>query len=118
MEEELKSFVKVWVSVTISVSYCYYIPSKIKSGVHRLLSVLPRVSWERLSFLIRVMFLVLPLCFVFMIFSSTTAFCLSLLANFKLILFAFDKGPLLPLPTNLFRFICLYLLLNQASKEP
>ncbi|AAF79269.1 F12K21.17 [Arabidopsis thaliana] len=108
MEEELKSFVKVWGSAIISVSYCYYIPSKIKSGVHRLLSVLP----------VCVLFLVLPLFFVFTIFSSTTAFCLSILANFKLILFAFDKGPLLPLPANLFRFICFTCLPIKIQKNP
>ncbi|CAA0266067.1 unnamed protein product [Arabidopsis thaliana] len=108
MEEELKSFVKVWGSAIISVSYCYYIPSKIKRGVHRLLSVLP----------VCVLFLVLPLFFVFTIFSSTTAFCLSILANFKLILFAFDKGPLLPLPTNLFRFICFTCLPIKLQTKP
>ncbi|CAN7122229.1 unnamed protein product [Brassica rapa subsp. narinosa] len=34
------------------------------------------------------------------------ALFLSWLANFKLMLFAFDQGPLYPLPANLYRFIC------------
>ncbi|XP_019087619.1 PREDICTED: probable long-chain-alcohol O-fatty-acyltransferase 11 [Camelina sativa] len=96
MDEELKNFIKVWVSVIISASYCYYVPTRIKSGIFRFLSVRPVCA----------LFLVLPLFFSSVHFSGSTAFFLSWLANVKLILFCFDKGPLFPLPSNLPRFIC------------
>ncbi|CAA7021097.1 unnamed protein product [Microthlaspi erraticum] len=95
MEEELKNFTKVWISAIISISYCYYLSTRIKSGVLRLLSVLP----------VCVLFLLLPLFFSSVHFTGSIAFFISWLANFKLILFAFDKGPLSPLPPNLSLFI-------------
>ncbi|KAG7538031.1 Wax synthase domain [Arabidopsis suecica] len=96
MEEELMSLIKVWVYATISISYCYYISTRIKAGVFRLLSVLP----------VCVLFLVLPLFVSSVHFSGSTAFFLAWLANFKLILLSFDQGPLFPLPPNLSRLIC------------
>ncbi|XP_010449529.1 PREDICTED: probable long-chain-alcohol O-fatty-acyltransferase 3 [Camelina sativa] len=96
MDEQLKNFIKVWISATISISYCYYISARIKAGVFRLLSVLP----------VCVLFLVFPLFFSSVHFSGSIAFFLSWLANFKLILFSFDQGPLSPLPLTLSRFIC------------
>ncbi|KAL1209650.1 putative long-chain-alcohol O-fatty-acyltransferase 3 [Cardamine amara subsp. amara] len=96
MEEELKNFIKVWVSAIISISYCYYASTRIKAGVFRLLSVLPVCA----------LFLLFPLFFSSVHFSGSTAFFLSWLANFKLILFCLDQGPLSPLPSNLSRFIC------------
>ncbi|CAH8279758.1 unnamed protein product [Arabidopsis lyrata] len=96
MEEELKNLIKVWVYATISISYCYYISTRIKAGVFRLLSVLPVCA----------LFLVLPLFFSSVHFSEAAAFFFTWLANFKLILFCFDQGPLFPLPSNLSRFIC------------
>ncbi|ESQ42916.1 hypothetical protein EUTSA_v10015854mg, partial [Eutrema salsugineum] len=96
MEEELKNFIKVWVSAIISVSYCYYLSTRIKVGVFRLLSVLPVCA----------LFLVLPLFFSSVHFTGFTAFSLTWLANFKLILFSFDKGPLFPAPPNISHFIC------------
>ncbi|CAL9243650.1 unnamed protein product [Arabidopsis halleri] len=96
-EEELKNFIKVWISaIIISISYCYYLSSRIKAGVIRLLSVLPVCA----------LFLVFPLFFSYVHFSGCIAFFLSWLANFKLILFSFDQGPLSPLPRTLSRFIC------------
>ncbi|ESQ42915.1 hypothetical protein EUTSA_v10014033mg [Eutrema salsugineum] len=95
MEEELKNLIKVWVSAIISVSYCYYLSTRIKAGVFRLLSVLPVVA----------LFLLLPLFFSSLHLSGAAAFFFTWLANFKLILFSFDKGPLFPLPQNLSRFI-------------
>ncbi|EOA14624.1 hypothetical protein CARUB_v10027883mg [Capsella rubella] len=96
MDGELKNFIKVWISATISIAYCYYISARIKAGVFRLLSVLPVCA----------LFLLLPLFFSSVHFSELTAFFLTWLANFKLILFCFDQGPLVPLPSNLSRFIC------------
>ncbi|KFK27125.1 hypothetical protein AALP_AA8G338100 [Arabis alpina] len=96
MEEELKNFIKVWVSAIISISYCYYISTRIKAGLSRLLSVLPVCA----------LFLVFPLFFSSVHSSGSLSFFLTWLANFKLILFSFDQGPLFPLPPNLTRFIC------------
>ncbi|CAA7021096.1 unnamed protein product [Microthlaspi erraticum] len=110
MEEELKSLVKVWVCTIVSISYCYYLPPKIKAGVFRFLAVFPVCS----------MFLVLPMLFSISIFSSYTAFLLSALSNIRLLLFAFDQGPLVPLPPNLFKFICFTcfpILLQQNPKS-
>ncbi|CDY19925.1 BnaC09g31910D [Brassica napus] len=95
MEEELKNFIKVWFYAIISVSYCYYLSSRIKPGALRLLSVLPVIA----------LFLFIPLFFSSVHFSGASAFFFTWLANFKLILFSFDKGPLYPLPQNLSRFI-------------
>ncbi|CAA7021122.1 unnamed protein product [Microthlaspi erraticum] len=108
MEEELKSLVFVGVCAIISVSYCYYLPPKIKAGVFRLLSILPVCA----------LFLALPLFFSLSIFSSIAAFLLSGLANLRLILFAFDQGPLFPLPSNLFRFTCFTCFPIQLQQNP
>ncbi|EFH42348.1 hypothetical protein ARALYDRAFT_495618 [Arabidopsis lyrata subsp. lyrata] len=96
MEEELNLFIEVWVSAIISVTYCYYLPLKIKTSVLRLLYVLPVCA----------LFLALPMFFSTVHFSFTIAFFLSGLAVPKLILFALEKGPLFPLPHNLLQFIC------------
>ncbi|CAH8389851.1 unnamed protein product [Eruca vesicaria subsp. sativa] len=96
MEEELKNFMKVWVSAIMSITYCYYFSTRIKAGVIRLVSVLP----------VCVLFLFLPLFFSSVHFTGFTAFSLTWLATFKLILFSFDKGPLYPLPPNISQFIC------------
>ncbi|CAF1760759.1 probable long-chain-alcohol O-fatty-acyltransferase 5 [Brassica napus] len=108
MDEELKSLIKVWISAIISISYCYYIPPRIKSGVPRLCSLCPVLA----------LFLVLPLCFSSVHLSLITAFFLTWLANFKLILFSFDKGPLIPLPPSLSRFICFTCFPIKAQQNP
>ncbi|CAA7021158.1 unnamed protein product [Microthlaspi erraticum] len=108
MDEELKIFIKVWVYAIISVTYCYYISSRIKTGVLRLLSIIP----------------VCALLYLLPLFSSSrklymipfTAFCLH--ANLKLFLFAFDQGPLFPLPSNLPRFICFTCLPVELQQNP
>ncbi|KAL1209649.1 putative long-chain-alcohol O-fatty-acyltransferase 4 [Cardamine amara subsp. amara] len=108
MEEELKNFIKVWISAIISTSYCYYLSTKIKAGVFRLLSVLPVCA----------LFLVLPLFLSSVHFSGSTAFALTWLANFKLILFSFDQGPLFPIPPNISQFICLTCFPIKPQKNP
>jgi len=108
MDEELKNLIKVWVSAIISISYCYYIPPRIKSGAPRFLSVSPVLA----------LFLVLPLFFSSLHLSLITAFFLTWLANFKLILFSFDKGPLIPIPTNLPRFFCFTCFPIKVQQNP
>ncbi|CAA7021157.1 unnamed protein product [Microthlaspi erraticum] len=108
MDDELNIFIKVWVSAIISVTYSYYLSSRIKAGVLRLLSITPVCA----------LFFLLPLFSSSKIFVSITAFCLPGLASLKLILFAFDQGPLFPLPTNLTRFICFTCLPIKLQKNP
>ncbi|KAF8095263.1 hypothetical protein N665_0338s0018 [Sinapis alba] len=96
IEEELNCFIKICVSTLISVCYCYYVSPKIKPGVFRLLSVLPLCA----------LFSVFPLFMSSAHGTFITSSFLTLHANFKLILFAFDTGPLFPLPSNLSHFLC------------
>ncbi|KAJ4911269.1 putative long-chain-alcohol O-fatty-acyltransferase 1 [Raphanus sativus] len=96
MEEELRKLSKVWISAIVSICYCYLISSRISKGVLRLLTILP----------VCILFLVLPLSFSSVHFCVISALFFSWIANFKLILFAFDQRPLFPRPANLYRFIC------------
>ncbi|CAH2069865.1 unnamed protein product [Thlaspi arvense] len=108
MEEELRNFIKVWISALISISYCYYISSKISKGFLRLLSLLP----------IFIIFLLIPLFVSSVHFCVISTFFLSWLANFKLLLFAFDQGPLTPLPSNLSRFFCFASFPIKTNQNP
>ncbi|XP_043706889.1 probable long-chain-alcohol O-fatty-acyltransferase 5 [Telopea speciosissima] len=93
---ELKNIFKVWVLVFASLSYCYLIARRIAKGKLRLLSIIPVLC----------LFLLLPLNFSSIHLRGLTAFFLSWLANFKLLLFAFGKGPLSLNPSMpLLRFI-------------
>ncbi|KAK6917827.1 Wax synthase domain [Dillenia turbinata] len=102
MGGEIKNFVEVWLLVFISLCYCYYGGKFIPKGTLRLLSILPIVS----------LFLYLPLKLHSMHLGGITSFFIAWLANFKLLLFAFDKGPLSSSSSSsssisLFRFIAL-----------
>ncbi|XP_065848099.1 acyl-CoA--sterol O-acyltransferase 1-like [Euphorbia lathyris] len=84
MEEgggEVVNFIKVWTTVVISLCYCYGIRNK---GIKKLIFVFPVVC----------LFLYLPLNLSSPHLGGTTAFFIAWLANFKLLLFAFGKGPL------------------------
>lgn len=104
----MRNLIKVWISALISTSYCYYISSKISKGVLRRLSLLP----------IFIIFLLLPLLFSSVHFCVISAFFLTWLANFKLLLFAFDLEPLSPLPSNLIRFFCFACFPIKTNKNP
>ncbi|CAH8358810.1 unnamed protein product [Eruca vesicaria subsp. sativa] len=108
MEEDLRNLSKVWISALVSICYCYFISSRISKGVLRLLSILP----------VCVLFLVLPLFLSSVHFCGSTALFFSWLANFKLLLFAFDQGPLCPLPPNLYRFICFACFPIKVKQNP
>ncbi|KAF5445925.1 hypothetical protein F2P56_031598 [Juglans regia] len=84
MEGEINNFIKVWFSVFVSLSYCYAISKVVSKGPTRLLCVLPIVCF----------FIFLPLNLHSIHLGGTTAFFIGWLANFKLLLFAFGKGPL------------------------
>ncbi|TMX04899.1 hypothetical protein EJD97_004078 [Solanum chilense] len=81
---ELQNFIRVWFAAIGALCYCYYCVTRIPSGVLRLLFVLPIVYF----------FLILPLDLSSFHLGAPTIFYLVWLANFKLLLFCFDRGPL------------------------
>ncbi|KAK1583831.1 hypothetical protein Q3G72_027409 [Acer saccharum] len=110
MSSEISNFFQVLVLVMASLSYCYYIASRIPTGLFRLLSVLPVVY----------LFIILPLRLSSANLGGLTAFLLVWLANFKLLLFSVNQGPLSPLPPNLFHFIsvaCLPIKIKPPSSS-
>ncbi|CAN8301832.1 unnamed protein product [Cochlearia groenlandica] len=108
MEQDLLNLIKVWIFALISITYCYYISSKITKGGFRLLSVLP----------ICFMFLALPLFLSSIHFRGISALIFTWLANSNLLLFAFDQGPLYPLPSSLYRFVCLACFPIKIRQKP
>ncbi|GKU88565.1 hypothetical protein SLEP1_g2815 [Rubroshorea leprosula] len=84
MERETLSFMKVWLSVIASLCYCYAIGRKVPQGTKRLICFLPIIC----------LFLFLPLNLSSPHLGGVTGFFIAWLANFKLLLFAFGKGPL------------------------
>ncbi|KAI3688495.1 hypothetical protein L2E82_46114 [Cichorium intybus] len=96
MEAIAKNIIVYVSSVTASLSYCYFVSSKIPKGFYRFISLIP----------IFYIFTILPLRCIFVF---TTAICFSFttwLMNFKLIRFAFDldESPYRP-SDSLLRFI-------------
>ncbi|KAI3851126.1 hypothetical protein MKW98_013932 [Papaver atlanticum] len=115
---EFGRFIKVWCTVFSSLTYCYYIARNIPKGFPRLLSVLPIVY----------IFSLLPLNLTSIHFTIGVGFFISWLANFKLLLFCYDSGPLSsnPLPVlpsstssmTLLRFLaiaCLPIMIKQSN---
>lgn len=94
---ELMNLAKVWLSVFVSLTYCFYITKIIPKGTFRFLSLLPILS----------LFFFLPLKLSSVHFSGITGFFISWLANFKLFLLAFGKGPLTSNSLSLPRFLAL-----------
>ena len=111
-ESEMKNFAKVWLLVFISLSYCYGIGKFVCRGIPRLISVIPIVC----------LFLLLPINLSSVHLGGTTAFFIAWLANFKLLLFAFGKGPLSSHPSlSLGRFValaCFPIKFQQIKETP
>ncbi|XP_062075871.1 acyl-CoA--sterol O-acyltransferase 1-like [Humulus lupulus] len=91
MEGEMNNLIKVWLSVTVSLSYCYVMSKLVSKGTKRLIFFLPIIC----------LFLFLPLKLNSVNLVGGTSFCISWLANFKLLLLAFNKGPLASNPSSL-----------------
>ncbi|KAK2639860.1 hypothetical protein Ddye_027655 [Dipteronia dyeriana] len=104
---EIKKLLKVWIISITSLSYCYLISSRFPKGLARILSLLPIIS----------LFTLLPLNLSNFHFIGVTSFFLTWLANFKLLLFAFDQGPLSS-PTKLFHFILVASLPIKIKPHP
>ncbi|KAF6138780.1 hypothetical protein GIB67_039119 [Kingdonia uniflora] len=111
MGEELKNLAKVWFIVFASLCYVYFIVSKISKHRLRLLSLAPIVA----------LFTILPLYISSIHLCGLTAFFVTWLCSFKLLLFAFNQGPLSssPLP-SLLHFIsiaCLPIKLQSQTSS-
>ncbi|CAL5411826.1 unnamed protein product [Camellia sinensis] len=97
LEWEISNFVKVWLSVIVSLCYCYVSAKVVPKGLPRFFTFIPLLS----------LFLVLPLNLHSMHLGGTSAFFISWLATFKLLLFAFHKGPLSDPSLSLPKFIAI-----------
>ncbi|KAI6704621.1 hypothetical protein NL676_007583 [Syzygium grande] len=106
---EMYNFIKVWLSVFAALSYCYVIGKIAPRGGPRFVGVLPVVC----------LFLVLPLGLSSMHLGGSSAFFIAWLANFKLLLFAFGRGPLASDPSiSVPRFIALACLPIKIQPDP
>lgn len=85
-EGEAKNLIFVWISAVAALCYCHRISRSVAVGLGRLLCLLPVV----------ILFILLPLNLTTITFGSLSAFFLAWLANFKIGLLAFGKGPLSP----------------------
>ncbi|KAF3453374.1 hypothetical protein FNV43_RR03814 [Rhamnella rubrinervis] len=108
MDGEIRRFIKVWMVAITCIWYCYYIAAGIPRGVKRLISLIP----------ILYVFTILPLDLHSFHLGAPTSFFLVWLANFKLLLFAFDRGPLYQTPPTLFHFISIASLPIQIRQHP
>ncbi|KAK7320339.1 hypothetical protein VNO77_29738 [Canavalia gladiata] len=112
LEGEVKSLIKVWISIIASLCYCYLISSKIPKGVYRFLSLIP----------ILYLFTFLPLQLSSVLQTGVTSFFITWLTNFKLLLFTFDLGPLSSNPPKslplFLSFACLPIRLSQTQTNP
>lgn len=111
LQGEVWNFIKVWISVYISLFYCYFVSKIVPKGTKRLFSILPVVS----------LFFILPLYLHTMHLGITSAFFISWLTNFKLLLLAFDRGHLSDPSISLPRFVavaCLPIKIRQQIPSP
>ncbi|KAI9124274.1 hypothetical protein K1719_005574 [Acacia pycnantha] len=99
MENEIMNYVMAWLQVITSLCYCFLTGKLLP----------PSRSFLRLFLLLPVvfLFLYLPLNLHSLHLGGTFAFFIAWLANFKLFLFAFNKGPLSLPSLSLPRFIAL-----------
>ncbi|KAK1430072.1 hypothetical protein QVD17_12567 [Tagetes erecta] len=82
--QELKTLIKLWFYAISSICYCYFIPLHISHCIPRLLTLLPIIT----------LFFILPLEISTVHLAFPAFFFLTWLANFKLLLFALNRGPL------------------------
>lgn len=108
MEGEINNFIKVWISVYISLSYCYFAGKIVPKGKLRLLTLLPVIS----------LFLALPLNLHTMHLGGMTAFFIAWLSNFKLLMFAFGIGPLSHPSLSLLHFLAIGSLPIKIQQNP
>nr|GMC72428.1 probable long-chain-alcohol O-fatty-acyltransferase 5 [Ipomoea batatas] len=83
-DDEMKNLTYVWISVSACLLHSYFISAKIPKGTLRLISLTP----------VFYLFTILPLFLSSAVLSAIVSFFFTWLSNFKLLLFAFDRGPL------------------------
>ncbi|KAK9049419.1 hypothetical protein SSX86_031612, partial [Deinandra increscens subsp. villosa] len=96
MAIEIHNILIFFSTILASLSYSYFISSNLPSGIYKLISLLP----------IFYLFTILPLLLSSAITTAITAFFFTWIANFKLVLFAFNRPPLHP-TKSLTRFIAI-----------
>ncbi|KAM3201601.1 acyl-CoA-sterol O-acyltransferase 1-like [Capsicum annuum] len=95
MEGEIHNFIVVWAIILISLYYSHTIAKFISIGKSRFVAIIPIVC----------LFFILPLYLTSINLGGITSFFIAWLATFKILLFAFGKGPLSstpPLPLSTF----------------
>ncbi|XP_075085200.1 acyl-CoA--sterol O-acyltransferase 1-like [Nicotiana tabacum] len=111
MEGEIHNFMVIWAIVLTSLCYSHTIAKFFPKGKSRFLAIIPIVC----------LFFTLPLYLTSINLGSTTSFFIAWLANFKLLLFAFGKGPLSstpPLPLSTFiPLACLPIKFQSSSTK-
>ncbi|KAI3795755.1 hypothetical protein L1987_38412 [Smallanthus sonchifolius] len=109
LKEEMSNLIKVSCYTYISLVYCFFVGKIVPKGLPRLLTILPII----------ILFLTIPLSLTSVHSIGVISFFISWLANFKLILFAFEKGPLssrsIPLAT-FFATACFPIHVTQSTK--
>lgn len=88
IEGEIGNFIMVWTVATASLCYSYIVGKVVPRGRCRLVALLPPIA----------ILLLLPLRLTSIHLAGPSSFFLSWLSTFKLLLFAFGKGPLSPNP--------------------
>lgn len=84
MEGEISNFVFVSATILSSLCYCYTVDKIFPKGILRLLAIIP----------VACLFIYLPLNLTTIHLGGTSSFFIAWLGSFKLLLFAFNKGPL------------------------
>lgn len=84
MEGEIKNVSGVWMAVMAALCYCRLISATLPKGKWRLVCFAP----------VFYLFSILPLYLSSAFITAVTAFFITWLATFKLLLLAFDRGPL------------------------
>ncbi|XP_050383009.1 probable long-chain-alcohol O-fatty-acyltransferase 5 [Argentina anserina] len=111
MEDEIKIIFKIGLSVFASLSYTYFISSKIPQGKLRFFSLLPIVY----------LFFILPLYLSTALPAGVISLFVTWIGTFKLLLFSFGSGPLSsqPPPKSLILFIFLtcFPIKTQSSNQ-
>lgn len=110
MEDELRNFIMIWASAILCLFYCNVVSVFVRKGMPRLMAMLPVI----------LLFFIAPLhCLHTCHLGLATVFCLSWIANFKLLLLSFDAGPLSDLSLPLVHFLALACLpIIKASSAP
>nr|GEX90275.1 probable long-chain-alcohol O-fatty-acyltransferase 5 [Tanacetum cinerariifolium] len=110
MESLIKNFLINTSIITASLTYSYYIPSKLPKGIYRFISLIP----------ILIIFTLLPLRCTAVFTTAVTFSFITWLTNFKLIRFAFDldQSPYNP-SYSLLKFIIITSLpIKSISNDP